>query len=72
MTPEVFEGVRWVLILLLGYFILPLKKKVEKNQCKIAKIDKAQAVRDANYEHIKESLDKIELYLKEINGRVKP
>ena len=71
MTPEVFEGVRWVLVLILGYFILPLKKKVDMHCKEIAKIDKAQAVTDANYEHIKESLSKIEVYLKEINGRVK-
>lgn len=69
MTPEVFEGVRWVLILILGYFILPLKKKVEKNQCKIAEIDKAQAVTKANYQHIKESLDEIKGQLKELNGK---
>lgn len=72
MTPEVFEGVRWVLVLVLGYFILPLKKKVEKNQCKIAEIDKAQAVTKADYGHIKESLDEIKEHLKTLNGRVKP
>ena len=71
MTPEVFEGVRWVLVLVLGCFIIPLKKKMDCNQRDIAKIDKAQAVIDTQYAHIKESLEEIKAELKTMNGKGK-
>jgi chaperonin cofactor prefoldin len=71
VTPEVFEGVRWVLVLVLGYFVIPLKKKVDCNLKEISDSKTRISVVEANYSHIKESLDEIKKELKTLNGKEK-
>lgn len=67
--PEYFEIVKWAVIFVLGYFILPLKKKVEKNGKAIAENDKKVAIMETHYGHIKESLDEIKRELRTLNGK---
>jgi len=64
MTPEVLEAIKWLLLLVLGYFILPLKKKVDKNREDLVEIK-------THYEHISKDLEEIKEHLKELNGKVK-
>jgi len=63
MTPEILEGIRWLLVLVLVYFFVPLKKKADKNREDIVKIE-------THYEHISKDLQEIKNHLKELNGRV--
>jgi len=71
MTPEILEGIRWLFVLVLVYFFVPLKKKVEKNCDGIVKNGKDIVEMQTHYGHIKESLDEIKDELRELNGKKK-
>ena len=71
MTPEILEGIRWLFVLVLVYFFVPLKKKVEKNCDAIVENGKDIVEMKTHYCHIVKSLDEIKEHLKELNGRVK-